>query len=341
MLISYSEIQECFRKEDGKMKKLLLTAGRPFNIRGCLILLGLLVVAEMAEQPYGLTLMAAAYPGFWMLMRSVIPELLLYLIVGFGGLLLASQIGLGMPFIEGWTKREPIWNRLPGVAGIAILAGILTPLTSLLDNTLAALIKPYAQYLAQFDTVEVINPPAWQGLLMSFSAGVAEETAYRLFMLSLLALLASRVFRSQTGRPAPWQLWAAGVASAIIFGLAHLPLARQLGIPIDTIAVVRIIIHNGVPGIVYGWLFWTFGLESAMLAHASADVVIKVLFPLISQQADTADSLFVGALVVLVCALTILGLIRLIQRDRKQFASSDDYAFSRLESGFSKPAFRT
>jgi hypothetical protein len=89
------------------MKKLVLPAGGPFNIRACLILLGLLVLAEIAEQPYALTLFDTAYPGFGMLMRSVFPELLLYLIVGSMGLLLASQIGLGMPFIEGWTKREP------------------------------------------------------------------------------------------------------------------------------------------------------------------------------------------------------------------------------------------
>jgi hypothetical protein len=322
------------------MKKLFLYAGRPFNIRAYLILVGLLVLAEIAEQPNALTLLDTAYPGFWMLMRNVVPELLLYAVVGFGGLLLASQVGLGMPFIEGWTKREPIWNRLPGVAGIAILAGILTPLTSVLDSTLTSLIKPYAQYLAKFDTVNVISPPAWQGLLTSFSAGVTEETAYRLFVLSLLALLGSRIFRSQTGRAAPWQLWAAGVLSAILFGLAHLPLARQLGIPIDAIAVIRIIIHNGVPGVVYSWLFWTFGLESAMLAHASADVVIKVLFPLVSQQTEPTGSLIVGALVVLVWALTILWSIRLIRRDRKLFPPSSDLGAPQVEAGFYQPALR-
>jgi hypothetical protein len=322
------------------MKKLMLPAVRPFNIRAYLILLGLLVLAEIAEQPYALTLFDTAYPGFWMLMSNMVPELVLYLIVGFGGLLLASQIGLGMPFIEGWTKREPIWNRLPGVAGIAILAGILTPLTSVLDSTLASFIKPYAQYLAKFETVNVINPPAWQGLLTSFSAGVTEETAYRLCVLSLLALLGSRIFRSQTGRPAPWQLWAAGVLSAILFGLAHLPLARQLGIPIDAIVVIRIIIHNGVPGVVYGWLFWTFGLESAMLAHASADVVIKVLMPLITQQTDTTSSLIVGAVVVLVWVLTIFWSIRLIFRDRKKFPPSSDSDASRMQAGISQPALR-
>lgn len=34
-----------------------------------------------------------------------------------------------------------------------------------------------------------IDPPAWQGLLASFSAGVTEETIFRLFGLSLLAWL--------------------------------------------------------------------------------------------------------------------------------------------------------
>jgi hypothetical protein len=322
------------------MRKLILPTGRPFNIKACLILVGLLVLAEIAEQPYGLTLFDTAYPGFWVLMRNVVPELLLYLIVGFGGILLASQIGLGMPFIEGWTKREPIWNRLLGVAGIAILAGILTPLTSVLDTTLGSLIKPYAQYLAQFDTVEVINPPAWQGLLTSFSAGVTEETAYRLFVLTLLALLGSRMFRSRTGRPTPWQLWAASILSAILFSLAHLPLARQLGIPIDAIGVIRIIIHNGVPGVVYGWLFWTFGLESAMLAHASADVVLKVLIPLITQQTEPTPSLIVGTTVALVWVLTILWSIRLIRRDRKLFPPSSDSGAPRIEAGFSQPALR-
>lgn len=320
------------------MKQLLLPTVRPFNARAYLILLGLLILAVMAEQPYGLTLTGTAYPGFWVLMRNVVPELLLYAVVGFVGLLLASQIGLGMPFIESWTKRESIWNRLPGVAGIAVLAGILTPLTSVLDTTLGILIKPYAQYLSQFSTIDVISPPAWQGLLTSFSAGVTEETAYRLFVLSLLAFLGSRAFRSRTGRPALWQLWVASILSAILFGLAHLPLARQLGIPIDAIAVIRIIIHNGVSGLVFGWLFWTFGLESAMLAHASADVVIKVLFPLITQQPDTTRGLIVGALVVLVCALTILWSIRLIRRDRKLFPPSGDSGAPRNEAGFIHPA---
>jgi membrane protease YdiL (CAAX protease family) len=210
------------------------------------------------------------------------------------------------------------------VAGIAVLAGILTPLTSVLDNTLAFLIKPYAQYLAKFSTLSVINPPAWQGLLTSFSAGVTEETAYRLFLLSLLAFLASRVFRSPNGRPAPWQLWTAGLLSAILFGLAHLPFARQLGVPIDAIGVIRIIIHNGVPGVVYSWLFWSFGLESAMLAHASSDVVITVLFPLITQQTNPTHRLMVGAVVLLALGLAILWSIRLIRRDQKQYSTSSE-----------------
>lgn len=319
------------------MKKLRLTVGRPFNIRAYLILVGLLVVAEIVEQPYALTLTETEYSGFWVLMLNVLPELLLYLIVGFAGLLLASQIGLGMPFIEGWTKREPLWDRLPGVAGIAVLVGILTPLTTPVDSMLGFLIKPYAQYLAQFDAVDVVSPPAWQGLLMSFSAGVGEETAYRLCVLTLLAFLGSRMFRSQNGRPAPGLLWAVSILSAVLFGLAHLPLARQLGIPIDALVVIRILIHNGVPGVAFSWLFWTFGLESAMLAHASSDVILKVLFALINQQPDPASRLMIGVAVVLVWALLILGSILLIRRDRKLFPPSTDVDEQPIGTELSRP----
>jgi hypothetical protein len=35
---------------------------------------------------------------------------------------------------------------------------------------------------------------------------------------------------------------------------------------------------NGIGGIVFGWLYWRNGLESAMTAHFSADIVVHVMF---------------------------------------------------------------
>lgn len=43
------------------------------------------------------------------------------------------------------------------------------------------------------------------------------------------------------------------------------------------ILIVRTIILNGIGGIIFGWLYWKKGLESAMISHFSADIVLHVI----------------------------------------------------------------
>jgi hypothetical protein len=38
---------------------------------------------------------------------------------------------------------------------------------------------------------------------------------------------------------------------------------------------------NGLVGVVFGWLYWRYGLLAAMIAHFSADVVLHTLAPLL------------------------------------------------------------
>jgi len=39
---------------------------------------------------------------------------------------------------------------------------------------------------------------------------------------------------------------------------------------------------NGLGGLAFGWLYWKQGLESAMIAHFSADIVLHVITPLVA-----------------------------------------------------------
>ena len=73
-------------------------------------------------------------------------------------------------------------------------------------------------------------------------------------------------------------LWTVNVITAVIFGLGHLPITIALGLPLDAFIVTRAIVLNGIGGLAFGWLYWTYGLESAMIAHFSADIVLHVLF---------------------------------------------------------------
>jgi membrane protease YdiL (CAAX protease family) len=49
-----------------------------------------------------------------------------------------------------------------------------------------------------------------------------------------------------------------------------LPLATLQGVEYVTLII----------GILFGWIYWKKGLEAAMVAHFSTDIVLHVIFPL-------------------------------------------------------------
>jgi CAAX prenyl protease-like protein len=115
-------------------------------------------------------------------------------------------------------------------------------------------------------------PALWKRLLASFYGGIDEEILLRLFLMSLLAWLLAFVWRTPGGRSADGAFWLANILAAVIFGLAHLPTTAAL-VKLTPLLVVRAILLNGVAGVATGYLFWRYGLEAAMLAHFSADLV--------------------------------------------------------------------
>ena len=77
-----------------------------------------------------------------------------------------------------------------------------------------------------------------------------------------------------------WAFWGANVIAAGLFGLGHLPATAAL-IPITGVVVVRAVVLNGTAALAFGWLFRRNGIETAMVAHFVADVVLLVIAPLI------------------------------------------------------------
>ena len=70
-------------------------------------------------------------------------------------------------------------------------------------------------------------------------------------------------------------IWTANIFVAIIFGLGHLPAALKLTNP-SAFEIFRVLFLNGIAGIVFGWLYWSRGLWTAMLAHFVTDLMIHV-----------------------------------------------------------------
>ncbi len=76
--------------------------------------------------------------------------------------------------------------------------------------------------------------------------------------------------------PPPWIFFVAIAVAAVLFGLGHLPLAASLW-PLTFAVVLRTILLNAIGGIVFGWLFWRWGFECAVIAHLAADFALQGL----------------------------------------------------------------
>lgn len=83
-----------------------------------------------------------------------------------------------------------------------------------------------------------------------------------------------------------------------------------MGLPLNPLVVTSTLVLNGIGGLVFGWLFWTFGLESAMLAHILADIIRHSLIPFITMQdGKTASYLAITGLSIAIL-VTLLWAVR-------------------------------
>ncbi len=195
------------------------------------------------------------------------------IIVGFG-LWLAQRAGLGAPILKAWLQGVQVRARLKSILLPSVLAGVIGALVIAAANQwlFLPLMPGFSSPISQVRD--------WQGILASFYGGIGEELVTRLFALSLFAWVFGRFSHTAEKYPSSMALWAAIVLSAVIFSLGHLP-ATALAAKITPLIILRSMVLNGGLGMLYGYYYWKHGLESAMLAHFSSDIVLHFLIPLL------------------------------------------------------------
>jgi hypothetical protein len=92
--------------------------------------------------------------------------------------------------------------------------------------------------------------------------GIVEEIMFRFGLLSFIMWALAFVFQNEL-----IGFWIANLAAAFLFALAHVPGMHQLNIKVTVNLYVYSISMNMLVGIVCGWLFWTNGLEAAIVCH--------------------------------------------------------------------------
>ena len=233
------------------------------------------VVATLAIRPYATYLVAqlqpaqAIGPSFFSALEVIVFNAGLTYLVVLVSLHAARDLALAWPPINGWDSGADGASRRRDAVVSAILLGAAA----------ALVVTVGAVLIGDRWTLRPIHPPPiWMAVLASLGAGIYEEIWFRLGAMTLVAWL----LKQGTGRTgsALAILWMANLVAALLFGAAHLPQASGLA-PLTPSLIVAVLVGNGCIGMACGWLYWRRGLVAAMIAHTTADLVLKVVIPLI------------------------------------------------------------
>lgn len=108
--------------------------------------------------------------------------------------------------------------------------------------------------------------------------GVIEEILLRLFMMSLIAFLAWKLFFRREAKPPVGVIIAANILAAFLFAAGHLPSTMQMFGEITPMILLRCFLLNGVGGLVFGYLYRKYGIQYSVMAHAGTHVVWKIVW---------------------------------------------------------------
>ena len=235
------------------------------------------LVGGLAIMPYSLRLLKASSQGKPLKMSIQKLSLLSFLqtaalsAIAIGvGLWVAHSIGLGAPYIEaaiaGTASIQAVATMLSLAVGLGFLGGLILLLADIL----------FLPHLPEPILATARKTTLWENFLASFYGGINEEILMRLFGLSVFVWLLSRIWHTSAGLPTGTVFWTVNVIMAIVFGLGHLPALKGLLGKITPLMFARTLLLNTPIALICGWLFWTYGIEAAIVAHFAADIIYHV-----------------------------------------------------------------
>lgn len=253
------------------------TTPYPWRLFG--LLLGAALIGVVAVIPYAFELSADALRRMplqlplWIVIGLQLAQSAILLAVAVGvGLLLSRKLGLGAPVLESLVYQRGQRVVAPGLLG-SVIAG--AAMAAILVIVARAIFFARIPQLAEHGEAGIA---LWKRILACFYGAFDEEILMRLFLLSLVIWVIAKVARVRQIQNSPVMLWTANLLVALVFGLAHLPAAKLI-MPINAITITYILVLNGLASLLFGYLFLRRGLEFAMAAHFSADIVLHVVAP--------------------------------------------------------------
>jgi len=126
----------------------------------------------------------------------------------------------------------------------------------------------YEQYSTKPSIYKIIG-----GLLCG---GIIEEVMMRLFFMSLIVLIISKIF-CKNKKEIPTSIFVvANVIAALLFAASHLPSTATMT-DLTFVIVIRCFLLNGCIGLSFGYLYRKYGIGYAMISHGFIHLISDIL----------------------------------------------------------------
>ncbi len=196
---------------------------------------------------------------------SIIQSLILISIAAAFGTAVSNKTNLHAPFLEALVSGKNFWDALqPQI------------LPSLIVGTGGAIIFLIAYYGICRPRLDKKTIRCMEDLRMAsgiwgrvFYGGVVEEVLCRWGLMMFFVWIGALLL----GGPYPFILWAAILISGLLFGLGHLPAYLSFGCEKTPSFIISMLGLNLWASIIFGWLFWHYGLCAAIIAHALFHII--------------------------------------------------------------------
>ena len=190
---------------------------------------------------------------------SAIQGGLLLALAVWAGSRLAPVVGLSAPLVSALVESRPLSAAIRG----RVLPGLLGGAAGALVLIVFGMHAPDGLGRVQ----EALSVPL---PVRELYGGITEELLMRWGVMTCLVWLFWRLAPRRNGTPGAVVIWSAIAASAVLFGLGHLPVVNA-SVGVVTLGIAGYVVAaNATFGVLAGVLYWRWGLEAAIVAHVTA-----------------------------------------------------------------------
>ncbi|MCC3355707.1 CPBP family intramembrane glutamic endopeptidase [Bacillus sp. REN16] len=196
-----------------------------------------------------------------LVLLSILQSVILLGVSAFIGTWLAPKVDLHWWLLDRWLNGTAVPYNISGTILLSIVVGAIAAFVIFGLDIL---------FMKKMPKVDIDEPSKFQAFIASFYGGISEEVLTRLFIMTAVVYVTNLLGLGNAS------YWIGILLAALLFGVGHLPAAFGL-FGKTQIVVWRMIILNTIPGILFGYLFWKYGIEIAMVAHFTGDIFLHVI----------------------------------------------------------------